>query len=99
MVMMILMMMIVTSPPETDNEDDAGGRSVDNGDDDDNDDTHTNIITRVWTTWMRDARNIKDSVVNLQRCHRAFENMKFSLMFVFKNHRSSKEIYTMINYC
>ena len=76
---LVMLMMIVTSPPETDNEDDAGGGGVDNGDDDDNDDTHTNIITRVWTTWMRDARNIKDSAVNLQRCHRAFENMKFSL--------------------
>ena len=75
---LVMLMMIVTSPPETDNEDDAGGGGVDNGDDD-NDDTHTNIITRVWTTWMCDARNIKDSAVNLQRCHRAFENMKFSL--------------------
>ena len=77
---MILMMMIVTSPAVSDADaDDAGGCGVGNGDDDDNDNTHTDIITRVWTTWMRDARNIKDSAVNLQRCHRAFENMKFSL--------------------
>ena len=75
---LVMLMMIVTLPPETDNEDDAGGGGVDNGDDD-NDDTHTNIITRVWTTWMRDARNIKDSAVSLQRCNCAFENMKFSL--------------------